>query len=134
MSVQDSESETDRLQERVRTSETLLRLAEASSGIGTFEVNLASGEWDCSEQASELFGIDTDEAAKSFAEWERRVFVDDVPKIHSALADAKETGRFYVEFRVRLPNSGLRWLAGKGRDQEPSALAATDHCHWASCS
>ena len=121
--MQDSESETDRLQERVCTAETRLRLAEAASGIGTFEVNLASGEWDCSEQVSELFGIDADQAANSFAEWERHVFVDDIPKIHTALADAKETGRFYVEFRVRLPNSGLRWLAGKGQMADtPSSL------------
>ena len=123
MSVQDSESETDRLQERVRTSETRLRLGEAASGIGTFEVNLASGEWDCSKQVSELLGIDAGEATKTLAEWERRVFVDDVPKIHSALADVRETGRFYVEFRVRLPKSGLRWLAGKGQMADaPSTL------------
>ena len=43
------------------------------------------------------------------------IFVDDVPKIRAALEAAKESGNFYVEFRVRRADGRLHWLAGKGQ-------------------
>ena len=54
-------------------------------------------------------------AHANFEELLRSVFVDDAPKIRAALEAAKESGTFYVEFRVKHADGRLRWLAGKGQ-------------------
>ena len=52
------------------------------------------------------------------------IFVDDVPKIRAAFAEAKQEGGSHVEFRVRHPDGSLHWLTLKGRTSpdRPSAL------------
>jgi len=97
-----------------RPSLERLLLAEASSGVGTFEFDLASGQWRLSPYAAVLFGFTPQSAPDSFAEWERNIVAVDVPKLHAAETAAKNTGRYHVEFRVRDPDSSIRWLAGKG--------------------
>src|SRR6185437_2188741 len=91
----------------VKASEERLRLAEAASGLGTFELDLVSGRWDWSRQVATLFGFRPDEAEPVFTAWERVVFVDDVPKIRAAIESAKETGSYYVEFRVTHANGSV---------------------------
>jgi PAS domain S-box-containing protein len=92
-----------------------LRQAEAASGIGTFDMDLQSGHWNWGPQIATLFGIDRDPDHGSFASWERLIFVDDVPKIRTAFADARRDGGSQVEFRVRHSDGSLHWLALKGR-------------------
>ena len=113
--MQDNEEQTHGMEERALASEEKLRLAEAASGIGTFELNLITGDWDCSAQVATLFGIDPKKAERSFAKWEHAIFVDDVPKIRAAFANAPQTQNYHVEFRVRHPDGSLHWIAAKGR-------------------
>ncbi|MDB5582684.1 MAG: Two-component system protein [Bradyrhizobium sp.] len=100
--------------ERDRVLEERLRAAETASGFGIFEMDAVSKDWDWSPQVAVLFGLDAKEAGTSFAFWERRIFVDDVPKIRAALEGAPQTRNFYVEFRVKHGDGSLHWLAGKG--------------------
>ena len=99
---------------RLRASEERLRLVEAASGIGTFEVDLASGEWDWTPQVASLFGATPQSPKTAIAAWARVVFPDDLPKLQAAMECAKTTGAFDVEFRVKHADGGLHWLAGKG--------------------
>jgi PAS domain S-box-containing protein len=92
-----------------------LQLAEAAGGIGSFELDPVSQQWSWSPQVAALFGTDQHAAPANFEESLRSVFVDDAPKIRAALEAAKESGTFYVEFRVRHAVGRLRWLAGKGQ-------------------
>jgi PAS domain S-box-containing protein len=98
---------------KVPTADERFLLAERAAGIGTFVWDLAGGTWDWSPQVAHLFGLKPEEAAASFAEWEQLIFPDDVPKLNAALDEARRTGAYYAEFRVRAA-VGLRWLAGKG--------------------
>ena len=51
------------------------------------------------------------------------IFIDDVPKIHAALANAPQTGLYSAEFRVRHSDGSLHWIAAKGRiDSHSPAL------------
>ncbi|HUB97231.1 MAG TPA: hypothetical protein VL993_15020, partial [Stellaceae bacterium] len=75
-----------------RPSLERLLLAEASSGVGTFEFDLASGQWRLSPYAAVLFGFTPQSAPDSFAEWERNIVAVDVPKLHAAETAAKNTG------------------------------------------
>jgi len=111
----DNERSRNELEMRVSASEERLRLAEAASGIATFELNFEAGVWDWSPQATVLFGRNPLPEEDLSTTWEQVVFVDDVPKIHAAVHAARQTGSFYVEFRVRHPDGGLHWIAGKGQ-------------------
>ncbi len=100
---------------RVSDLEKRLKLAEAVSGIGAFELDLESKEWAFSPQLANLFGLDPPNASANFEEWLTVVFVDDAMKIRAALEAAPQSGNFYVEFRVKGTDGKLRWLAGKGQ-------------------
>jgi PAS domain S-box-containing protein len=117
--MQDNQRNNMRLDERSRAAD-----AEDASGIGTFAVDLTSGEWDWSQQAAVVFGIDPKQTERSFAKLQQVIFTDDVPKIHAALANAPQTGNFSVECRVRHPDGSLHWIAAKGRvdSQSPALL------------
>ena len=97
------------------TSNETLRRAEAASGIGAFEFDLASKHWVWTPQVAVLFGLDPQSAPSQFNEWLPAVFPDDALKISSALETSKSSGNFYVEFRVKRPDGKLHWLAGKGQ-------------------
>ena len=102
-------------QPKVSTSNETLRRAEAASGIGAFEFDLASKHWVWTPQVAVLFGLDPQSAPSQFNEWLPAVFPDDALKISSALETSKSSGNFYVEFRVKRPDGRLHWLAGKGQ-------------------
>jgi len=75
------------LEERIPAAEERLRLGETASGFATFGLNLNTGNWDWSPEATELFGFDPTRAGRSIAKWDT-VFVDDKPKIESAIEAA----------------------------------------------
>jgi PAS domain S-box-containing protein len=91
-----------------------LRLAELAVGIGAFELDLATDDWEWTPQVAALFGLNTRNPKRSFAQWERTIFIDDVPKVRGAIETAKQTGKYQVEFRVHHPDGTVHWLAGKG--------------------
>jgi PAS domain S-box-containing protein len=93
-----------------------LRLADVASAIGAFEMDLESGRWVWTRQVALLFRLEPDTAPADFDAWQRAsVFADDVAKIGAAIDTARESGSYYVEFRVRDRDGRLHWLAGKGQ-------------------
>jgi PAS domain S-box-containing protein len=102
------------LEYRIRASEERLRLAESAGGIATFELDLVSRLWDFSPHATSLFGFGGQSPKRSLWSWEKAVFFDDVPKIHSAIDAVAQSGSFYVEFRIRNPGENLRWIVARG--------------------
>ena len=106
---------SNNLEANLRRSEERLRLAEAASGVVTFELDLTSDRWDWTSQVSLLFGFGQQHPASSFTDFERAIFVDDVPKLRAAVDTAKQTGVYHVEFRVRHADESVHWLAGKGQ-------------------
>jgi PAS domain S-box-containing protein len=89
-------------------------MAEAASGIATFEYDLQEKRWHWSPQAVRLLGYESEEAAEAPTDWEKKVFGDDLLKISAAAEEAAQTSSFYVEFRVRYANGSVHWIAGKG--------------------
>ena len=113
--MQDTEKNSDGSEEGGQSSDDRLRQAEAASGIGTFDMDLKSGTWQWGPQIAALFAIDPSDGQPLFDDWEKLIFIDDVPKIRAAFGDAHKTGGAHVEFRVRHPDGSLHWLAAKGR-------------------
>jgi PAS domain S-box-containing protein len=114
--MSDAEDRRDRIERRLHATEERFRLAQIASGIGWFEWDLSSNDWEWTPPVATLFGFEAGAGApgRSFAEWERAIFVDDVPKLRTALRAASESGAYYAEFRVKHPDGSLHWIAGKG--------------------
>ncbi|MBV8776837.1 MAG: hypothetical protein JO258_06530, partial [Alphaproteobacteria bacterium] len=74
----------DRIERRLRASEERFRRAQAASGIGWFEWDLATGEWEWTPPVAVLFGLDPETVGPGFFGWERTIFPDDVAKLHAA--------------------------------------------------
>jgi len=106
--------EERKLRERVRASEERLRLGEAAGGIATFELDLDARQWNWTTQAASLFGFNGAEPEQALSRWEKAVFFDDLPKIHTAIEGASSSGSFYVEFRVKDSEDRLRWIVARG--------------------
>ena len=104
----------EHIESRLRQTEERFRLAQIASGIGWFEWDLAKNEWQWTPYVAVLFGFDPETPKPSFSEWERAIFVDDVPKLHAAVERAEQSGAYYIEFRVRHPDGSVHWIAGKG--------------------
>jgi PAS domain S-box-containing protein len=112
--MSDARSDRQQIERRLREPEERFRVAQAASGIGWFEWDLATDAWQSSAPVASLFGIAAAEHPVRFADWEPAVFIDDMPKLRAAAELARETGAFYAEFRVRHPEGSIRWIAGKG--------------------
>jgi PAS domain S-box-containing protein len=110
----DGEHQRDRIERRLRATEERFRLAQAASGIGWFEWNIATDELQWTAPTAALFGLDAGDAGRFFAAWVPVIFADDVPKLRAAVAASAESGGYYAEFRVKHPDGSLHWIAGKG--------------------
>jgi PAS domain S-box-containing protein len=108
------EEHEDSLATRLRVAEEQLDLLQRASGIGVFDLDLDLGQLQRTPQLARLFGIGPEFATRSFAEWEKSIFFDDLPKVRAALQTARQTGSYYVEFRVRHADGSVHWLAGRG--------------------
>jgi len=102
------------LEERLRSAEERLRLVEADRGIATFELEVGTARWRSTVQGAALFGLDAVAVDSPWAEWERAIFFDDVPKLRAALEAAKAGETYSVEFRVRYRDGNVHWRAAKG--------------------
>jgi PAS domain S-box-containing protein len=110
MSAQRSAGRIDR---RLKATEERFRIAQVG-GIGWFEWDLETDRWEWTPHVAALFGFDPETPRPEFADWHPAIFIDDVPKLRSAVGQADETGSYYVEFRVTHPDGSVHWIAGKG--------------------
>jgi PAS domain S-box-containing protein len=103
-----------------RQIEERLRLALCAAGIGTYEIDLATGRYALDARAAAAWGRAADEAL-CYQTLASQVLDEDRPRVKSALdaaSDAKSAGdgAYAAEFRIRRHNDGaLRWLSLQGR-------------------
>jgi PAS domain S-box-containing protein len=100
--------------QRLKTIEERFRVVQAAGGIGWFEWDLVTDMWESTPNVAVLFGFDPATPRPGFADWQAAIFIDDLPKLRSALEVAGERGPYYVEFRVTHPDGSVHWIAGKG--------------------
>jgi PAS domain S-box-containing protein len=112
--MSEDRAEREQIAQRLRTTEERFRIAQVAGGIGWFEWDLTTDKWEWTPHVAALFGFDPETPRPAFAEWQPAIFIDDVPKLHSAVEAAGESGTYYVEFRVTHPDGSVHWIAGKG--------------------
>jgi PAS domain S-box-containing protein len=112
--MSDDRSRRDPGMHRLQAIEERFRVAQVAGGIGWFEWNLVTDEWEWTPYVAVLFGLDPDKPRPSFADWQPAIFIDDAPKLRAAVGEAGDQGPYYVEFRVIHPDGSVHWIAGKG--------------------
>jgi PAS domain S-box-containing protein len=94
----------------LREGEERLRLALAAGRLGTWEIDLASGQHRLSARSAEIFG----QAPLSREAWTRTVHPEDRARIEAALAALLAgEAEYRTEFRIRTDGSPLRWVSAQ---------------------
>ena len=102
---------------RLRDSEERLRLAQRYAGAGTWDWDIRADRVTWSEEYFDLCGLDPKAVTPSHAAWLEAVHPQDRAAAQAALQDClrRRDPDFQVEYRIRHPRRGERWLAGRGR-------------------
>jgi len=103
---------------RRREAEERLHFALRCAHAGTWDWDLESGLMEWSDESFRLFGRDPQqEEAPGHDEWLRLVHPEDQERVQGYVTFALDQhwDDFYVEYRVRHPEKGTRWLAQWGR-------------------
>ena len=101
-------------EEALRDSEERQRLVLQASSIGTFEVDLLTGEGQWNTTEFELLGLKPGDVKASPDTFFRFVHPDDVERLRNEWEEAMRSGKFDAEFRIVRADGQERWLAGKG--------------------
>ena len=95
---------------------TLLDLAVAAAGIGTFDWDLTTGllRWD--DRLLELFGYTASDLTETIEAFNNRLHHEDLDPVTALLQEAIDScGDYSAEYRIVLPGGDLRWVAARGR-------------------
>lgn len=93
----------------------LLQMAVDAGQIGTFEWNLRTGKFACSEQLIALYGYEAGFQPSLEGFFLARLHPEDVARVTAAVEQAIATlGTYEVSYRIVLPSGELRWLAARG--------------------
>jgi PAS domain S-box-containing protein len=105
-----------------------LRLALKAAQMGAWEIDLRTSRVLTSESTDALFGLENPPAVKTAALYLSRVHPDDLERVQSAIQESIQLGGSHaVEYRVVLPDGGIRWLSSRGQilrgeDGQPALL------------
>ena len=101
----------NRMEEELRASEALLRLAQRAAHAGVWELDLVAGTAWMSRECHALYGTALAARGPDIAAWQERAVPADAPAVVAALAAAIELGDEYsAEFRIQHPALGERWI------------------------
>ncbi len=110
-------------EESLRESEERLRHALHGAQAGAWERDVLSGRFIWSPENFELYGLDHNpDGVMTYEDWERCVYPEDVAAVNRAIRDAidRRAAGIHVEFRIRHPRKGTRWLMSIGRAHSAS--------------
>jgi PAS domain S-box-containing protein len=104
---------TDQVLQRkkLQESETRIRVAIESTGLGTFEKDFKSGKIRTSQRFDEIFGLSNPVEHEQYVS---RFHPDDLEIRNNAQKQALETGRLRYEARILLAENTVRWVKING--------------------
>jgi signal transduction histidine kinase len=114
----------EQAQQALSSSEARLRLAAAGAGMGTWDVDLRSGDAIWSETQFRMLGYEpAPEGEASWDMWLSRIHPDDLERVLVGHDQAwRKRAQFGLEFRIRrAASTEIAWLAVFGRyEYDPS--------------
>ncbi|WP_165982249.1 PAS domain S-box protein [Dankookia rubra] len=111
-------------EDALREGEARLRLAQEAGGIGSWDLDIASGRQVWSERQYALFGLDPALPPPDMEHWFALVHPADRPALQAATEAAlgAEGGTLAAEFRIiRAADAAERWLSVTGRVMRDAA-------------
>ena len=110
-------TERKQAEDRLRDSEERLRLALEGADLGSWDVDVRTGEAVWNRRHALMQGYKPESGPVSMEQWRRLVHPDDLGRVTAAIEWAKrERGLFAQEHRVYRADTGeLRWLSLHGR-------------------
>lgn len=113
----EAEAEREILLRNETTARERLTLANRIAGIGTYVIDMITGQVDMSPESALLYGLEPGKTLHSRAEWAEHVLPEDVNRARANLRSvfAAHAPDFHGEFRVVWPDKSVRWLATKGK-------------------
>ena len=102
---------------RSRINDERLRLAVEAARLGTFDLNITTGQLTWSARCKAMFGLPPD-AEVNGRVYLSRVHPDDVALVLAAEAGAfapNGAGEYHVQFRARWSDGTIRWLEALGK-------------------
>lgn len=106
-----------RVEEELRQSEQLLRLAMEASSAGAWSWNARTNESNWDDRYHEMYGFAADEP-RTYEGWLGRIHPDDRPRVVARLESMRQTpddDGWNMEFRAVSPKRGVLWMHGLGR-------------------
>ncbi len=110
-------TERKKAEQFLRESEELLREAQDIANLGSYELNIATGVWRCSEGMDRVFGIDPT-YERSVAGWGNIIHPDERAMMldYFNIEVIGHKQRFDKEYRiVRQNDQAIRWVHGMGK-------------------
>jgi PAS domain S-box-containing protein len=99
---------------RAEEHDALLRLAQASTGVGVYGWDVRTKELSVSPELEELFGLKPG-SMKNYTDFRDRVHPDDIEYVETNRDTVvQEPQRFHHEFRIVRPNGETRWISSTG--------------------
>jgi PAS domain S-box-containing protein len=115
-------------EERLQESEARLDLALAAASLGTWDLNLVTGETKYGGAAAALFGRPAGDFSLAYPEWRALIDPQDARRLNAGFAAMIESDEpFRMEFRSPMPDGSVRWLEVSGitvRDGDGKATRA----------
>lgn len=110
-----AELERAALEATHRDDRMLWQLAIDAAEVGVFDWDLRSGELRWDERLLGLFGLRRETFGGTIEAFTEAVHPDDRPRVTRALEEAIATcGTYSAEYRVLLPDGGVRWITARG--------------------
>jgi PAS domain S-box-containing protein len=97
---------------RIEEAEERARLAVDAVGLGTFDLNLLTGEMITSKQFANLFGFDNPAPRPEYV---KRFHPDDLANRAKAHEEAPGKGKLFYEARVIWPDKTVHWTRFEGK-------------------
>jgi diguanylate cyclase (GGDEF)-like protein/PAS domain S-box-containing protein len=104
---------TDRklVQTELQCNQALLNEAQRLGQLGSWELDLVSGELRWSDEIYRIFELDPAQFSPSYENFLNRIYPDDRDKVNQAYTQSLEDRQHYdITHRLRLPDGRIKWV------------------------
>jgi len=110
-------SELKQVEAALRKSEERLNLAIEAASLGTWDLNLVTGEVIFNGRCAEMLGYSQEKLEGHLNTWEQLIHPEDLPKATEALQDLLDgrSSSFETEHRLKSKEGRWIWIRGQGK-------------------